>query len=207
MPACRAAPPTAPRLSLLACPPAGARRCTCIYGTALPPAPEPPPEQQRHKELRCAAWHLLRSGASAAGEPVALMLPKLVRQGRTSPLGSTQLPATAVAAAAAARLEQAQAAATAAAMQAASLAAAAGLPYRLPAALGDVELPPVTVVSEAPGQRGAGWRSGPGQARQQGSAAAPACARPSSGLRLPSTLSPCSLNRPTCLSLSGRWRQ
>lgn len=87
------------------------------------------------------------------------MLPKLVRQGRTSPLGSGQLPATAVAAAAAARLEQAQAQGTAAAMQAASLAAAAGLPYRLPPALEALDLPPVHTVSGCPlgwsGRKGA----------------------------------------------------
>ena len=89
-----------------------------------------------------AAWRLLH-GPDGSQEPVALMLPKLVRQ---VPAPGSAEAAAAAAAAAAARLEQAEAAAQAAVLRAASLAAASGLPYRPPEGL-NISLAGIPVVS------------------------------------------------------------
>lgn len=66
---------------------------------------------------------------NASWEPVAVMLPKLVRQ---DPAATGGAHPSAAMAAAEARLEQAEAVARSAALQAASLAAAAGLAYQAP---------------------------------------------------------------------------
>ncbi|PSC67463.1 hypothetical protein C2E20_8855 [Micractinium conductrix] len=71
-----------------------------------------------------AAWRLLHHADASQDDPVVVMLPKLVRHGPPA-----RVPGTA---GAAARLEAAEAAALAAVRMAASMAAAAGLPYRPP---------------------------------------------------------------------------
>ena len=76
------------------------------------------------------AWRVLNNGAWGGGEPVALMLPKLVRQG--PPSRACQSSASERTQAAAARLEQAEGAARAAVLHAATVASMAGVPYQPP---------------------------------------------------------------------------
>lgn len=136
--------------------------CTCIYGSSIaaqqqqgqgqqqqgqPPAnggvaAEAAAAAQERMLRACATWRLLQ-GPDGRQEPVAIMLPKLVRQ---VPVPGSVEAVAAAAAAAAARLEQAEAAAQAAVLRAASLAAACGLPYRPPEGL-NISLAGIPVVS------------------------------------------------------------
>lgn len=121
------------------------RVCRCVYGNAAILASrseaEPAPDAAEAYMRRArAAWRLLHHPDSPAlrdSEPVVLWLPRLEKR-------AAQPAASAALAAAAAQVQRTEAAARAAVVHAAGLAAAAGLPFRLPdqlqAQLGGVPL-------------------------------------------------------------------